>query len=253
MRLFLLACLLFPARAVAQPHPPSVADEWRIEGTMLLYTRRVPIGREDAARPESLAIDALTLASRLGIKPEAVADYMKGLDPSLPILVEPGGCKTSSVIGIFQLTEERLRKDLRLELSPTLECRLVNAGNWTHRVVKPGDGSESGWREPEVYLEREVDGTWVRGNKPGRCGLYAHDWQRDVLDLRPGEAIAIHGFVEPGMAFGLAAPSKAKVRAVYAYRGGRASKGREVEPKPGPMGRTPVFTLVSEPVEIEIK
>jgi hypothetical protein len=253
MKRVVLVCLLIAAPVLAKRFVRLVADDWRIEGTTLRFTPRAAVGSANAEPAQALAIDEAALARALEIEPEAVAGYLKGLDPKLPILIEPGFYKTRSVVGIRQLTEERLRSDLRLELSPTLEARLVNAGKWTHRVVKPGDGSESGWREPEVYLEREVDGKWVRGAKPGRCGLYAHDWQKDVIDLKLGDALPIGGFVEPRMAFGLSAPAKAKVRLVYVYRGGRASKGREVEPEPGPMAKTPPFAIFSEPVEIRIE
>ncbi len=242
----LLACLLLAGPALARSEAPFFADDWRIEGTTL-HVRRLGVEKPDWT-PRS--IDVAGLARGLGIKEEAVPEYLKGLDPKLPILVQ--SLEKVGVVGIWSLTEERLRKELRLELSPD-RVTLVNRGMWTQRVVKPNDGSESGWREPEIYFEREVDGKWVRGGKPGRCGMYAHDWQKDIVELGPGEALPLEGYLPLDMAFGLAKPFKVKVRAVYVYRGGHGSRGADGELKPGAMGKMPAFTLVSEPVEVEGK
>jgi len=43
------------------------------------------------------------------------------------------------------------------------------------------------------------------------------------------------------------------VRAVHVYRGGFMARAKDEKPDPGPMGKTPPFTLVSEPVEVELK
>ena len=249
MRTVLFALLLAPLALAKPSDPPFIVDEWRIEGATLHFVRLDPARADWIA----LSIDAAKLARLLEIKEEAVPEYLKGLDPKLPILIEPGFYKEKSVVGIWSLTEERLRKELRVELAPDLAAKLVNAGNWTHRVVKPNDGSESGWREPEIYFEREIEGKWVRGSKPGRCGMYAWEWQKDVVDLKPGEALPLEGYHSLEMSFGLARPFKVKVRAVYVYMGGHGSKNVVTELKPGPMGKTPPFTLVSEPVEIALK
>jgi len=246
----LLACLLLAAPVLAKPpEAPFIADDWQIEGDTLHFERLL------SGEPvrTSLSINRAELARRLEIKEEAVPEYLKGLDPKLPIIIEPGFYKTRSVVCIWSVTEEQLRRDLHLELTPTLEVKLVNAGKAVHRVVKPNDGSESGWREPEIYFEREVEGKWVRGGKPGRCGMYAHDWQKDIVELAPGRVLPLEGYLPLDMAFGLAKPYKVKVRAVYVYRGGHGSKGVHGELKPGAMGKTPPFTLVSEPVEVETK
>lgn len=242
-----LACLLLAGPALARGEAPFVADDWRIEGTTLHF---VPL---DLKKPEWSArgIHVPGLARGLEIKEEAVPEYLKSLDPKLPILVQ--SWEKTGVVGIWSLTEERLRRELRLDLSPDLAVTLVNRGSWKQRVVKPNDGSESGWREPEIYFEREVEGKWVRGGKPGRCGMYAHDWHKDIVDLTPGSVLPLEGYLPLDMAFGLAKPFKVKVRAVYVYRGGHGSKNAEGELNPGPMGNTPAFTLVSEPVEVEIK
>jgi hypothetical protein len=249
----LLACLLIAGALPAMPWVRfNVVDEWRIEGKKLTATARP--GQIDGDKPGERvwSISIPDVARNLGVKEEEVAAYLRGLDPKLPLLVEYGD-NAYFVAGVWSLSEERMQKELRLELSPTLEVKLVNAGKAVHRVVRPNDGSESGWREPEIHFEREVDGKWVRGGRPGRCGLYAHEWQKDIVDLKPGEALPLEGYLPLDTSFGLAKPFKVKVRAVYAYRGGLGSKGGEAKPEPGPMGKTPPFTLFSEPVEIEIK
>lgn len=247
----LVACLLLAGLLFAKPpDPPFLADDWRIEGGALHF-ERLDLPGEPAWR--SLSIDVAELARRLEIKEEAVPEYLRGLDPKLPILVVPGFYKTKSVVGIWSLTEERLRKELRIELSPSLEVKLVNAGKWTHRVVKANDGSESGWREPEIFFEREIEGKWVRGGKPGRCGMFATEWRKDIVDLKPGESIPLEGYLPLDMAFGLAKGTKAKLRAVYVYRGGYRARAEDEKPDPGPMGKTPPFTLFSEPVEVEVR
>ncbi len=253
MMRILLASLLVVSVAPAMPWVRfNVVDEWRIEGRNLRATARA--GQIDGENPSERVWEIRTpdVAKSLAIKEEEVAAYLKGLDPRLPLLVEYGD-NAYFVAGVWCLSAERMRKELRVELSPTLEVKLMNAGKAVHRVVKPNDGSESGWREPEIFLEREVDGKWVRGGKPGRCGLYAHDWQEDIVDLKPGEALPLEGYLSVEMSFGLAKPYKAKVRAVYVYRGGHLSKAGDGEPDPGAMGKTPPFTLVSEPVEIDAK
>jgi len=238
-----VALILLGGALLAAPEPrSSVVDDWEIHGDpLVLGCIGWPIRIAEVAR-------------RLEMREDAAHACLNSLDPKMPLLVEQDA--KGSVVGIWQLTEERLRKDLRVELKKAgelLEVKLVNAGKAVHRVVKPNDGSESGWREPEIYFEREVDGKWVRGGKPGRCGMFAQDWQKDITDLKPGEALPLEGYLPPDMAFGLARPFKVKVRAVYVYRGGFMARAEDEKPDPGPMGKTPPFTLVSEPVEVEIK
>lgn len=245
-----LALILLGGALLAAPEPRfSVVDEWEIHGdTLVLGCIGWPIRLAEVAR-------------RLEMKEDAARAHVSSLDPKLPLLVEQDD--EGSVVGVWQLTEERLRKELRVELTMaktakagepvTFEVKLVNAGKAVHRIVKPNDGSESGWREPEIFLEREIDGKWVRGNKPGRCGMFAQDWKKDIIDLKPGEALPLEGYLPPEMSFDLSKPGKVRVRAVYIYSGGRMARAPDGKLDPGPMGKTPPFTLVSEPVEIELK
>jgi hypothetical protein len=254
MRTFLVS-ILFAGALLAKPQPTlEVVESWRIEGSTLHVTKSA-----DGGKPVELAfeIDMAELTKKLEMKEEAVPGYLRGLDRKLPLLVEYGFHKKPKVVvGIWSITGERLQTQLRLELSVgkdgALAARLVNAGSAVHRVVRPNDGSESGWREPEIYLEREVDGKWERGSKPGRCGLYANDWHRDVVDLKPGETLALEGYLPPAMSFDLPKKGKARLRAVYVYGGGQVGRTKGEKLDPGPMGKTPPFTLVSEPVEVHL-
>jgi hypothetical protein len=177
----------------------AVVDDWGVHGTDLrLGCIAWPIRLAEVAR-------------RLGIAEESVPEYLRGLDPERPLLIEQDA--GNAVVGIRPLTAELLSKELRVELKlpkdakagepMAFEVRLVNDGKAAHRVVKPNDGSESGWREPEVYFEREIDGAWVRGSKPGRCGLFATDWHKDIVELKPGDALPLEGYLSPEMSFDL--------------------------------------------------
>jgi hypothetical protein len=246
-----LVCVLLGGALLAAPEPPrfSVIDEWEIHGdSLVLGCIGWPIRLAECAR-------------RLEMKEDAVRGYLGSLDPKLPLVVEQDAA--NSVLGVWLVTPELLAKELRVELTMAktaiagdpvaFEAKLVNGGNAVHRVVKPNDGSESGWREPEIFFEREVDGKWVRGSKPGRCGMFAQDWKKDIVELKPGEALPLDGYLPPEMSFDLRRPGKVRLRAAYLYRGGCTARAKDEKPDPGPMGKTPPFTLVSEPVEVEVK
>ena len=107
------------------------------------------------------------------------------------------------------LTKAEIEADLRLEVTWTgpkvievgdrlpVSASLVNdSKTTTHPVVKVGDGSELGWREPFVYWTATID----RGDgKPievpkqryRRCGLFDYDWPKDVVALRPFETLPV--------------------------------------------------------------
>src|SRR5436309_11581542 len=97
---------------------------------------------------------------------------------------------------------QQIQDDLKLELElkgdpeiypgsyPGFEVRLVNRSKWsTHPVVRPGDGSQEGRREPHVYFTATVD----RGDgRPipvppenyGYCGLFKWAWVQDAIELK---------------------------------------------------------------------
>jgi hypothetical protein len=140
---------------------------------------------------------------------------------------------------------------------PHLNVTLVNTSKtFTYPVVKPGDGSEVGWRDPYIYLTAEqltVEGKWVPVEKGGyaRCGLFASGWEQDVVELKPGEKLVLDWW--PVSNFVLQYPARVRLSAHYEYR---ASSGKRGEPRPvaerGKMGDTPLFAIKSEPVEFEV-
>lgn len=166
--------------------------------------------------------------------------------------------------------KEDIESDLKLVAIPpnerTIEAgtqthiglKLVNTSKTrTHKVVKPGDGSEVGWRDPWVHVtgeQRTVEGKWV-AMKPlfyGRCGLFDHDWPKDVIDLKPGEELALKGWYDP-REFEFQWPGKVRLIGHYEYR---AVGGKNGKPRPdaerGAMAGVPLFALATEPVEFEV-
>jgi len=246
MRLLALIALATPL--LARPAPEfSVVDDWGIHGNDLrIGCLGWPIRVDEVAK-------------RLEMKEDAARAYLDGLDTALPLLVEQEAGK--AVVGVWQVTADLLAKDLRLELELPkttkagerfdFAVKLVNGGKAAHRVVRPNDGSESGWREPLVRFEMEVGGRWVPAGNPPRCGNYASNWHRDVMVLGAGDSLKLDGYLPPYFSFDLKKPGKVKLRAVYEYAGGRSKAGKK--PDPGPMGKTPPFRLVSKAVEVELK
>ena len=127
----------------------------------------------------------------------------------------------------------------------------------TYLVVKPGDGSECGWRDPYVHLTAEqlsVEGKWVpiaqRGI--GRCGLFDLDWPKDVIDLKPGDKLPLNSW-GPVANLNLQYPGKIRVFAHYEYRatGGKDGRSRSVAER-GRMAESPLFAIASEPIEFNV-
>src|SRR5262245_17556119 len=167
-------------------------------------------------------------------------------------------------------TRDQVEKDLKLVAlrqsdkvieagtDPWVEFALVNTSKTTtHRVAKPGDGSEVGWRDPYLFYtaeQRLVDGKWAAMNRQGhaRCGLFDSDWPKDVIDLKPGEKLAINEWL-PHPAFDFQYPGRVRLFGHYAYR---ATGGKNGLPRPqeerGRMAGWPLFEVVSEPLEFEV-
>lgn len=142
-----------------------------------------------------------------------------------------------------------------------LEIHLKNTSNERiYPVVKPGEGSEVGWREPHVFYTAWIDtgdGDWykVPNARLARCGVFDAQWQNDVVELWPGKSIELKEWLTPPeMALELQEPGKVRLHVHYRYRGGVAGK----DPKTGKtfdtgkMRGMPPFELVSKPVEFEV-
>ncbi len=158
--------------------------------------------------------------------------------------------------GLVLRVEMKSPKILLAGQRPEFAIKLVNESRErTFRVVQPGDGSESGWREPYVHWTGTID----RGDGrpvpvPGwdgiRCKLFANEWDKDFVDLGPGDELPVE--FEPEMDFQWA--GKVRLQAHYEYSAGRGSLSksrlephqlvnmRDIEP----------FSIASEPVEFEI-
>jgi len=171
-------------------------------------------------------------------------------------------------------TREAIERDLVLEATLTtpgtiqpgepirVKSRIVNRSRTaTHKLVRPGDGSESGWREPHVFFTAETLGprgrrTAVIERGIGRCGVFDANWHDDVIELKPGKALDLYNWM-PAAHFGLDFQREGPTEVVlhYRYRRGTAGKGGEALDRPdgrGPMGDLPAFELVSKPVRVNV-
>ena len=137
-----------------------------------------------------------------------------------------------------------------------LELSLKNASGKPLRVIKPGDGSESRWREPYVYYsaQRLEGDTWIDVSIQPimRCGLYNSNWQADVVTLQPGKSLAIGDWIPGPQTFFELTPGRYRFRLHYDYAAGENCKGQPGVPPPVMQDVAP-FHLISEPLEYIIQ
>lgn len=171
-------------------------------------------------------------------------------------------------------TREAIERDLVLEATLTtpstiqpgkpvrVKSRIVNRSKTeTYKLVRPGDGSECGWREPHVFFSAET--LSPRGRRLpvpkreiGRCGMFDATWQDDVIELKPGDSLDLHSWMPAAhyaLDFQQAGPTE--VRLHYQYRRGTAARGGKTGKRPvdrGPMGAVPPFDLVSKPLRLNV-
>lgn len=196
----------------------------------------------------------------------AVAGLFAVLAPAVP----PDPKPVPKAAADAPLTKQMIETDLRLVAVAPKE-RVIEAGTQahiglklvntsktrTHKVVKPGDGSECGWRDPWVHVtaeQRGVDGAWI-ALKPrvyGRCGLFDSDWPKDTVELKPGAELALKDWYHPA-GFDFQYPGMVRLVGHYEYR---AVGGKNGRPRPdaerGAMAGVPLFALRTEPVEFEV-
>ena len=137
------------------------------------------------------------------------------------------------------------------------EIALINRSKRaSYYVVRPGDGSWVGWREPHVYYSAEIDvgdGRWQpipRRSIAGRCGVYDFHWQRGIVELEPGETMNIR-FPPPDRTLDFVQPGRVRLYVHYAYNRGNAD--RAIAPiDVGKMKGVPAFELISAPAEFEL-
>lgn len=132
---------------------------------------------------------AMLLAADVPDKPAARADQAK---PDIALELSAAGTKV--VRGEF----------------PAFTVRLVNRGKVAVTLVKPGDGSECGWRTPII--------TWsVAPAQPkaryGRCGNMNPLRPDEIFELKPGERVKLSEWVGgPQMPLG---PGKYQITVRY--------------------------------------
>lgn len=142
-----------------------------------------------------------------------------------------------------------------------IAVRLVNGSRTaTHAVVRSNDGSPFRWREPYVYWTATriaPDGSESPLERLGgksECGFYAIDWMADVIQLGPGESMAVEWMTEIYFNFDLSEPGVVRFVAHYAWLGGLPRGWGVGEPYPdlGLMKGIPPYELASNPVEIRV-
>lgn len=143
--------------------------------------------------------------------------------------------------------------------------KLVNHSRTaTHTVVRPNEGSESGWREPHVFWTATLVGADgverpVLAAPYGRAGTFVGEWWKEVVKLAPGEAIGVGNLIPLQQAFDVQDDGKLRVVAHYAWDGGKNTRGdplggNSAAPADlGGMKGVAPFEIVSKPVEIEVR
>ena len=137
------------------------------------------------------------------------------------------------------------------------KATLRNASTTPMVAVTPGDGSESGWREPHVHYSAEKwnGQSWTEVPVRGifRCGLYDPHWQKDVVTLSPGATLDIGAWLPGADSYFDLSPGRYRFRLHYQYGAGGNAKG-----KPGPssipeaLRGVKSYHLVSAPVEYTV-
>jgi hypothetical protein len=150
---------------------------------------------------------------------------------------------TKPVIAVeLKTTTPVVKKDQ----SPRLTVEIVNRSGREITFVKPGDGSDCGWRTPVVLWA-------VEGVKPGRvarCGYVNPLTPDEVFTLKPGQRTSLGGWV--GMPQ-LPGPGTYTVRFRYENKPDLKWRGKHDE---GTMARVRASTPAaaeSNPVRIEVK
>lgn len=67
--------------------------------------------------------------------------------------------------------------------------RLTNEGRTTCTIVRPGDASDMGWRQPHIaWVVETLEGEVVSESAHARCGNFNSLTLEDFVDLAPGES-----------------------------------------------------------------
>jgi len=143
--------------------------------------------------------------------------------------------------------------------APSIGLELVNTSKAnTYLVVRPGDGSETGAREPYVHFTAEslsVQGKWepIPGFTDRACGLFDWNWPKDVIELKPGDRLRVTNQWIPTTDFHLQHPGRVRVVGHYEYRAGRTKDGKALGTTDrGRMEGLPAFAIHSERIEFDV-
>ena len=144
---------------------------------------------------------------------------------------------------------------------PTFKLTVTNnSSKYAYPMVKPGDGSEVGWRSPHVYSTVEflgADKTWQEVKPPilGRCGLYNSQWEDDIFDLKPKTSLEIKDWISAECAsqqFVAAGKYRIVWRYVVDNKLSKANLGSDSKEEPAEVKKIGNFQLASKPIEIEV-
>ena len=171
-------------------------------------------------------------------------------------------------------TAEQYEKDLELVatltspakfecgLKPEFKLQVANRSKTgTHRIIKPGDGSEVGWRSPHVYATAErlnEKNEWVSFKSVvdyGRCGNY--DTTLVPLDLKPDEKFEIKDWI-PSTCINHEFNKAGKYRVRWHYdvdldKTSQPTLREDDAPENVKLSNVPNFSLVSKWVELEVR
>jgi len=142
----------------------------------------------------------------------------------------------------------------------TVTMHLVNrSAAKTVWVVRPGDGSEMGWREPWVYFSGTrllADGSEEASSAASlaRCGLFDANWPASIVALKPGERMDLHPWIpEPSRGLALDRRGAHTVRLHYAFRAGTGDRWAGGAAGPHALFGTAPFEIISNPINVTVR
>ena len=174
-----------------------------------------------------------------------------------PVAPEPRPApdRAAAYVRDLKLTATAGARTVKADELPRVTLTLENTSKTeSYFVVKAGDGSEAGWREPYVYFtaEQQWRGKWeaIPSHGVGRCGLYSNEWWKDVVELKPGAKLVVAEMAYP--TFRMPIDGKLRLTGHYAYRGGMNKSFQQPPERRGLMGATSAFSITSNAVEFDV-
>lgn len=137
-----------------------------------------------------------------------------------------------------------------------VKATMRNSSDRTVAALKPGDGSESGWREPHVYYTaKKLRGKeWldVPPRVIRRCGVYNPAWQKDVVSLAPGETLNLGSWLPGPEAYFNLTPGRYRFQLHYVYGAGGNARAGGAPSVPAALKGVPSFHLTSSFLEYTV-